>query len=165
MTEIVKVCKKHGGLIIEQVVLNRFSPSNKPYYRCRICRNNSEKNRINKTKYITTRKKHIKNKLPNFINKEDKNHAYTILYKFKMNAKEYYELLEKQNYVCAICKKPETQIKRKSNKIKMLSVDHCHETGKIRGLLCFKCNIGIGSFNDSIELFLYAIKYIKTNSQ
>jgi hypothetical protein len=42
-----------------------------------------------------------------------------------------------------------------------LAVDHCHTTGKIRGLLCSKCNPALGAFNDNIEILNSAIKYLK----
>lgn len=42
-----------------------------------------------------------------------------------------------------------------------LVVDHCHASGKIRGLLCDLCNRGIGHFNDSVELLYKAIKYLE----
>src|SRR5689334_21703762 len=122
----VHTCKKHGFLSEENIVFNRISPKGKIYYRCRICRNANANLQLYRTIYIKTPKKHIKTKLPKFIAKEYKSHAYTILHRFKLSDEKYYELLKKQNHVCHICKKPETQIKRKSNKVKMLSVDHCH---------------------------------------
>lgn len=42
-------------------------------------------------------------------------------------------------------------------------VDHCHETGKIRGLLCNDCNIALGKFNDSVEKLQRAIYYLRNN--
>jgi len=161
----MKTCKVHGELNQDQIVLNRYSPSGKPYYRCKECRRKKEVDRMDRTKYLYTKRKHLKNKLPSFVTHDNKSHAYTILHRFKMTANEYYELLEKQNYVCKICKKPETQIKKKVNKVKMLSVDHCHVTGKIRGLLCHQCNVGLGAFKDSIENLECASEYLKATSQ
>lgn len=58
---------------------------------------------------------------------------------------EQYNIMEaQQDGLCAICKQPETQ-ERKGVKYR-LAVDHCHKTGKVRGLLCFKCNSSMGSF-------------------
>lgn len=54
--------------------------------------------------------------------------------------------------LCAICHKPE-DIK--------LAVDHCHDTGKIRGLLCKRCNMGIGLLGDSPEITLNATLYLQ----
>ena len=164
MSEIVKICKSHGQLDNDKIILNRISPKGKPYFRCRECRNNSERNRI-KIRYIKTPKKHEKTKVPSFVKHEDKTHAYTILHRFKLLPETYYSMLEKQNGLCAICKNPETQLKKKSNKVKMLSVDHCHLTGKIRGLLCHKCNTGLGSFKDSETILSSAINYLKASTE
>jgi hypothetical protein len=43
----------------------------------------------------------------------------------------------------------------------MLSIDHCHETGKVRGLLCDACNTGIGRFSDQVDLLQKAIDYLE----
>lgn len=61
------------------------------------------------------------------------------------------KLYNKQHGLCAICKK----------QTKKLKVDHCHKTCLVRGLLCNKCNLGIGFFNDSITLLEQAIVYLK----
>jgi hypothetical protein len=58
---------------------------------------------------------------------------------------------------CAICGKDESSFKRK------LAVDHNHKTGIVRGLLCFKCNKGLGHFDEKPELFLKIIKYLQEN--
>lgn|SRR5574343_135257 len=70
---------------------------------------------------------------------------------------QYESMLKNQNNVCKICKNPESLKLRK--RINKLAVDHCHKTGKIRGLLCFKCNVslariefaGIKSFLDYLN--------------
>jgi len=75
---------------------------------------------------------------------------------YNLTKEDYEKLLLKQNNQCAICKNEKSQ----TSKTEWLFVDHCHETGKIRGLLCNQCNIGIGSFKDNISLMENAIKYI-----
>ena len=59
----------------------------------------------------------------------------------------YERLLVAQNGVCAICRQPETRLQR--SKPMRLSVDHDHDTGTVRGLLCCMCNRGIGLFHDT----------------
>ena len=61
--------------------------------------------------------------------------------------------LANQQYSCAIC----TQ--KFSDNIRVF-VDHCHETGKVRGLLCFHCNTGLGHFKDNKTLLQKAINYL-----
>ena len=68
---------------------------------------------------------------------------------------EYAKLLIEQNNSCAICGVSATELKRE------LSVDHNHETDKIRGLLCHHCNIGLGNFKDSTTLLSVAIEYLE----
>lgn len=79
---------------------------------------------------------------------------------YKIGQTEYNEMLIKQNYTCFICKLPETKLNVKGQ-IKPLSVDHCHKTGKVRGLLCTTCNTSLGGFKDNIELLENAIIYLK----
>ena len=52
----------------------------------------------------------------------------------------FYQTLTEQNHVCGICGHPETDRYKKSGKLKSLAIDHDHNTGKVRGLLCTKCN-------------------------
>ena len=67
---------------------------------------------------------------------------------------DYNILLDRQDGKCAICGVLECNTGRN------FAVDHCHSTNKIRGLLCSKCNRGIGMFDDSIEHLQHAIAYL-----
>ena len=71
---------------------------------------------------------------------------------------EYEELLSKQDKKCAICGIDNNGKYR--NKPRAFAVDHCHTTGKIRGLLCSDCNTGIGLLKDNINFLQSAIKYL-----
>jgi hypothetical protein len=75
---------------------------------------------------------------------------------FNITYFDYTDMLRKQNNSCDICGVKHTEEKK-------LVVDHCHKTGKVRALLCSKCNTGIGMFNENKEYLLNAIKYIKKN--
>lgn len=72
----------------------------------------------------------------------------------------YKEQYAKQNGVCAICSKPETAVIR--GKQISLAVDHCHDTSKVRGLLCTTCNRGIGMLKHDRDLLQKAIAYLET---
>lgn len=63
--------------------------------------------------------------------------------------------------MCAVCQRPESVIDPRKGETKELAVDHCHETGRIRGLLCNNCNRAIGLLGDSVELLLKAVEYLK----
>jgi hypothetical protein len=71
----------------------------------------------------------------------------------------YNALLEKQGGVCAICHQPQRET-HKNGKAYMLAVDHDHSTGKVRGLLCNKCNQALGALSDSVTLLQRAIDYL-----
>lgn len=75
----------------------------------------------------------------------------------------YNEMLSKQDDVCAICKQPETAAIR--GKVISMPVDHCHKTGKARGLLCTKCNRGLGLFRDDKSILKNAIEYLTSHEQ
>ena len=78
-------------------------------------------------------------------------------HKFGITAEEFKSIFEKQEGCCAICGRHQLEFK------KALAVDHCHKTGKIRGLLCTNCNQGLGHFMDNSELLLKAAEYLKDN--
>jgi len=79
---------------------------------------------------------------------------------FGLTLNVYEAILEHQGGVCAICGEAETAVNSGSKKPLALAVDHCHKTGKVRGLLCSKCNTGLGNFKDSTVLLQTAIKYL-----
>lgn len=74
--------------------------------------------------------------------------------KFGISIQTYNDNLSAQNNCCAICGKHQDQQKR------AFAVDHDHETGKTRGILCNICNLGIGRFKDDITLLQKAIDYL-----
>lgn len=78
--------------------------------------------------------------------------AHDLKKRYGISITDYNRLLESQGGVCAICKTVGGK--------KGLGVDHCHETGGIRGLLCSKCNTAIGLFNDSKNLLSSASDYL-----
>ena len=79
--------------------------------------------------------------------------------KYGITLDQYQMMLESQKDVCAICKNPETIFQGN------LAVDHCHATGKVRGLLCSKCNTTLGKVKDSVEILQAAIDYLNFHSQ
>ena len=74
-----------------------------------------------------------------------------------LTQEEYEKLFQKQNGLCAICRNQEDPAYKK----KYLSIDHDHKSGIVRGLLCHKCNIGIGMFEDDPDRMASALKYLK----
>lgn len=74
--------------------------------------------------------------------------------RYNMTLSEYNILFNNQNGCCAVCGTHQKELKKK------LSVDHAHDTGKVRGLLCSNCNTGIGLFQDDVILLKQAIKYL-----
>lgn len=81
---------------------------------------------------------------------------------YGLTADDYQALFDRQSGVCAICGKAETKIVRGC--LAKLSVDHDHETGQIRGLLCSKCNTGLGHFDDRRDLLERALAYLELHA-
>lgn len=86
-------------------------------------------------------------------------------YKMKGGIEEYNKLREAQDNKCAICNQENTMTRNGSEEFRQLSIDHCHASGKFRGLLCGHCNSGLGYFKDSIEILEAAIKYLKKHRE
>ncbi len=75
------------------------------------------------------------------------------LSKYGLEPEDYDAMLEQQGGLCAICK-------RECVTGRALHVDHDHNTGRVRGLLCHKCNSGLGQFGDSLDVIRSALTYL-----
>lgn len=82
------------------------------------------------------------------------------LARFKYDLAAIEAMLAKQGGVCAICKQAEVTVRQ--GRVMALSVDHDHDTGRIRGLLCNRCNRAIGLFNDDADLLRTAARYLSS---
>ncbi len=77
-----------------------------------------------------------------------------LLKKYGIGLTKYREMALEQDHRCAICGTHQSNLKE------FMSVDHCHRTGRIRGLLCQYCNTGLGFFFDSPDNLLNAREYL-----
>jgi hypothetical protein len=68
-------------------------------------------------------------------------------------------MVEAQGGLCAICFKPEVR-RKEDGTLRALAVDHDHVTGRIRKLLCHRCNLGLGHFDDDIMRLVSAVTYL-----
>lgn len=75
---------------------------------------------------------------------------------YSLSPNDYDMMLKNQRGRCGICK---TQKFSRSGK--RPCVDHCHKTNRVRGLLCHRCNMGLGMFFDSVNTLAVAIKYLQ----
>ena len=85
------------------------------------------------------------------------------LKKYGITIAEYEHMLEEQQGLCAICRKP-PNTNESDPRFRKLLVDHDHSTGANRSLLCNTCNFGLGTFQDSIEVLTAAIEYLQRHT-
>lgn len=120
-------------------------------YACKKCLTalaNSWKSK-NKEKYDKYREGYVNNP-------ETKKRAKfnSIKHEYGLSKDEWYKILKSQGNCCALCKES-------SDELTFYQVDHCHETGKIRGILCRRCNLVLGCAKDKIETIKNALIYLK----
>ena len=150
----LRKCKTCGIEALSNEDLNKFVSHNISAYGkvnwCISCRNQYHKEY---KRDIKNGKK--KNKKIVYTDEERKRAWTSNAYKsrYGITLENYEEMLEKQDFSCAICK-------IKENNGKRFDVDHDHRTGEIRGLLCHKCNKALGLMNDNTLLFHNSIKYL-----
>lgn len=152
LTKVCPKCRKRKRV-------NKFGKSNRTkdgyFTRCKECYNrekaewrlvNWERNHRNKTRYRKDNPDRVR----------DSN----LRQKYGISLDEYNKMFHEQGGVCNICERPERIVNGKSKKVAPLAVDHCHDTGKVRGLLCFSCNIALGKFQDSPEILARALAHV-----
>lgn len=94
-------------------------------------------------------RKQYRNKHISKYKRWDRNSKLKSMY--GLSEEDYTNIFDSQNGKCAICKKTSERF---------LQVDHDHETGIVRGLLCQKCNTGLGMFNDNALIVKSALEYV-----
>ncbi len=128
-------------------------------YRCKACRR--------KQCYAWAKANPDKVKAANLKNREKRKKFYDseagrrssqrswLKVTYGLSIEDYDLMVLNQDSKCAVCGSADSK-----DRWKRLAVDHCHSTGKIRDLLCYKCNAGLGLFNDNKEILLKAINYL-----
>lgn len=120
---------------------------------------NAEKRRNRMAEFRKSNPDAVKNwrKIAN-VRRANKQSIDSLFRLYGVTKEQYNEILERQNGKCAIC------LSESSNQINMtrLVLDHCHDTGKPRGLLCNRCNTGLGMFRDRVETVLKAVDYLRS---
>ena len=86
----------------------------------------------------------------------DKKANYMLLQRYGIDLDDYNAMFKKQRGRCTICNRHQSEFSRR------LNVDHDHKTGKVRSLLCARCNKALGYVNDDISWFEKALKYLNT---
>jgi len=84
---------------------------------------------------------------------------YNVKGTYGIDEVEYRKMLDAQGGTCAICKSPDPGWKHE-----WFHIDHCHKTGKVRGLLCNGCNPGLGSFGDDPSRLRLAAEYLENHA-
>lgn len=206
---IVKVCKIHGELTIEEVnIQNPRKPNHRKTYMCKQCtairnkeyyKNNKQNIIKNVEEWRANNPDKVKEFYAKYNNKDERKsmmREYYLLNKDSIHARQndyykipevkerykerlkrkqsqrkllaygldeddYNSMLKKQNNVCAICKDQESAFDSRLKVFKSLAIDHDHNTGKVRELLCSKCNLTIGRVGEDINLLQSMIDYIK----
>lgn len=128
-------------------------------------------------KYVATCKPCTVKLNPSYRNKEENKvykatyHKYNRRRKWERDLKKLYglsvddyeQMFKNQNGCCAICGLPESTADKRTGQVRMLAVDHCHKTNKIRALLCSKHNLLLGLLHDDLSILKlvegYLVKY------
>jgi hypothetical protein len=125
---------------------------------CKKCNNKNKRDKYNSNLELS--RKLGKEKAKEFRRtRKEWTRNYDLKRFYNITIEQFEEMKSSQNGKCAICKT--TEPKGRHN---VFAVDHCHKTGKVRGLLCNKCNVGLGSFRDDIESLNCAVEYLNKNS-
>lgn len=96
-----------------------------------------------------------------YANQREVYYERMIYNRYGITLADYDRMLEEQNGVCKICEGTCDHPQRRN--LGTLSIDHCHTTGKVRGLLCNKCNSLLGWAKDDTNTLKKAIEYLETS--
>jgi hypothetical protein len=164
-TKLCNICGEEKP--ISEYFVNRSSQGGRSRY-CKLCLSIRQKKNRSKEEYKLRRKayesspegrvKAIARKKAMFARRPELIRNGNLKRRFGLSHLEYDEMFRAQDGLCAICKLPETFIGKGGDVIR-LAVDHDHETGKVRALLCRSCNIKLGVIENDMNFVALAIEY------
>ncbi len=138
--------------------------------KCRICQKIKSITKFYKQSYMTKKKGLVYYYAPDcdkcstiaaqkkYVYNREHTQEVNLMRNFGLSKRDYRKISDSQDNVCAICGNPETAMNLKTKRV--LAVDHCHRTNIVRGLLCSKCNMGLGAFDDDLDVMASAISYL-----
>lgn len=85
--------------------------------------------------------------------------------KYGLTSAQFKAMHDAQDGRCAICFQQEMRVEHKTGNYRNLAIDHCHDTGKVRELLCWECNVTLGRMGESVERLEAMIRYIKKHAK
>ena len=109
---------------------------------------------------LAERERRLKKKSLDPEGTKHRRHVKKLLVNYGLSEQDYENILLQQGYCCAICKIGVKEYSENHPTQNYLVVDHCHKTGKIRGLLCSSCNSGLGLLGDNAESLWVAYLYL-----
>lgn len=155
----MKTCSKCG---VTKPITEYHYKRGQTQNRCRTCRSeyqkqhyikNRERERgVRKAWYEANKSKVCQQLKEQYRENPEKFMLARKLRKYGLSRESYYEMLASQKNSCAIC---ETKF------VSTPSVDHCHSTQKVRGLLCSQCNTGLGLLKEDPAIFKSAVAYLR----
>ena len=122
-------------------------------------RNRERVNKLAMESYRRNRPAKLAKLKASYHENKDK-HRNAKLRRFGLDVRQYAKMLGAQEGLCAICLREEPALNSKTKQRMSLAVDHCHKTGKVRGLLCSRCNRMLGLAGDKVHILKSAINYL-----
>lgn len=145
---MAKVCNTCGA----EKPLSEFhfrSDTNKPRSDCIVCFRSKSKKRYEERE--ETKEAYVR-----------ASHKFNVK-RYGLSLESYDQMFEDQDGKCKICGTTVYKPTDQKGMLETACIDHCHETGKVRGLLCRKCNTGIGSFKESLTVLRCAVDYLENS--
>jgi hypothetical protein len=142
----MKTCSKCGESKPLNSFHNRRDTKSGKRSHCKVCVNSRNLHRYHSC--TETRASHHK-----------ASRKHNLMKRYGIEESDYERMLVDQGGACKIC--GSTNPRTSGRKNNYFCIDHCHSTGKVRGLLCHGCNIGLGSFEDDVGRLVSAIHYLE----
>lgn len=142
----------------------KYGPSRGLFHRCKACVSSGVKQRrsLDPERFREWERQSSERRFD--INRDGKRNRglpWRLETKFKISIDEFSAILERQNHACAICKNPVIVAPKGRGSREAACLDHNHETGAVRGILCNACNTALGLLGDNAETVQQASEYLR----